>query len=290
MNFAPLIFGAATLGLLYAWLAWATFVSLRGLRFADITVDGSFVLGGAVAGTLMVHGQSPWLGCAAALGAGFCAGLATGLIHTKLGINDLLSGILVMTGLYSINLRIMGRANLPLLNTSSLLDSLPASLSKETGWLALAAGFAALGAGALVWFLRTDFGLALRAAGDGPSMLAAQGVPPQRMKLIGLAISNALAALGGCLVSQYQGFVDINMGIGMLLVGIAAVVIGESGFGRLRFTWMVGGCAVGAIVYRVLMAAAISAKIEPTDLRLVTALLVLGALALPSIRRKVMAR
>ena len=281
--------GAITQGLGYAFLAWGIYISLRVLNFADITVDGSFTLGGAVAATLIVRGAHPVPAVMAAILAAALAGAITGFIHTRFDINDLLAGILTMTALYSVNLHVMGRSNVSLLRERTLI-----TLLKETGlplsedWLVfgfflLLAIVCKLG---LDWFLRTDFGMAMRATGDNPLMITAQGVDTRRMKVMGLALANGLVGLAGALIAQYQGFADVGMGIGSLVAGIAAVIIGETLTGRRSLPWIVAGVAVGSAVFRLLIALALQVGLNPIDLKLVTAVFVFAALALPRLKRK----
>jgi putative ABC transport system permease protein len=281
--------GAITQGLGYAFLAWGIYLSLRVLDFADITVDGSFTLGGAVAATLIVRGVHPLPAIGVAILTAGLAGAVTGFIHTRFGINDLLAGILTMTALYSINLHVMGRSNVSLLRERTLI-----TLLRETGlplgedWLVfglflLLAIVCKLG---LDWFLRTDFGMAMRATGDNPLMITAQGVDTRRMKVMGLALANGLVGLAGALIAQYQGFADVGMGIGSLVAGIAAVIIGETLTGRRTLPWIVAGVAVGSAIFRLLIALALQVGLNPIDLKLVTAVFVFAALALPRLRRK----
>lgn len=281
--------GAATQGMAYAFLAWAALLSLRVLRFADISVDGTFTTGGAVAALLLLKGQSPLVACSAAIVAGLAGGAITGLIHTKLGINDLLSGILVMTALYSVNLHVMGRSNMPLLDAKTIVDLAGnLGIKLDSNWAPLVIFFLLAMAFrfALVALLKTDYGLALRATGDGPMMVPAQSVNTDLVKIVGLALANGMAAFSGALIAQYQGFVDIAMGIGSLVTGIAGVVIGERLLGVRGVGWNVTSAFVGAIVFRLLIAGALRIGLNPVDLKLATAVLVLIALSLPGLRRR----
>jgi putative ABC transport system permease protein len=281
--------GAITQGLGYAFLAWSIYLSLRVLKFADITVDGSFALGGAVAAILIVQKVHPVLAVGAAILAAALAGATTGLIHTRFGIGDLLAGILTMTALYSINLHIMGRSNVSLLRErtfTTLLAEAGLPLGEEWLTLGLFLLLAVLCKLGLDWFLRTDFGMAMRATGDNPAMITAQGVDTRRMKVAGLALSNGLVGLAGALIAQYQGFADVGMGIGSLVAGIAAVIIGETLAGQRSLFWIVGGVAVGSIIFRLLIALALQIGLNPIDLKLVTAAFVFVALALPRLKRK----
>jgi len=280
---------AVTQGLAYAFLAWAALLSLRILRFADISVDGTFTTGAAVAAVLLLRGTHPVLATLAAMVAGMAGGALTGLIHTKLGINDLLSGILVMTGLYSVNLRIMERSNLPLLDSNSIVDlpeKLGLKLSDTWAPFAVFLTLVLVTRTVLVWFLKTDYGLALRATGDNSVMITAQAVNTDLVKIVGLALSNGLAALAGALIGQYQGFVDISMGIGSLVAGIAGVIIGERLMGERSVAWRVAAAVMGAVTFRLLIAGALYAGLNPVDLKLITAVFVLIALSIPALRRK----
>lgn len=283
--------GALTQGLAYAFLAWGVYLTFRVLKFADITVDGSFALGAAVTATLLARKTDPATAILAGMGAGAAAGLVTGLIHTRFGINDLLSGILTMTALYSINLHVMGRSNVSLLNSETVLTWLQkhpalAGMKLTEDWVALglflvlAVAFKLL----LVWFLKTDLGMAMRATGDNPEMITAQGVNIHSMKLLGLALANALVGLAGGLVAQYQGFADVGMGIGSLVAGIAAVIIGETVVGRRGLPWLIAGVAIGSVLFRLLIAFALSRGLNPLDLKLVQAVFVFAALALPRLQ------
>jgi putative ABC transport system permease protein len=276
--------GAVTQGLAYAWLAWAAYLSLRVIKFADISVDGTFTLGASVSAALALAGWNPWLALAASLAAGMVGGTVTGILHTRLGVNDLLSGILVMTAAYSVNLRVMGKPNLGLVDVPSVF-SLPGNLSDETSQL-IVLGLLALAMTALLsWFLRTDYGIALRATGESEAMVSAQGFDPKVAKVVVLALSNGLAAVSGSLIAQYNGFADISMGIGALVSGIAGLIIGERLLGSKSLVVRVAGAAAGAIAYRTIIALALYKGLNPTDLKLLTAVFVLLAISLPTRRR-----
>ena len=280
--------GAITQGLAYAFLALGIYLTFRILDFPDLTVDGSLVTGAAVTGILLTKGVHPGLSILASILAGCLAGSITGMIHTKFKINPLLAGILMMTALYSINLHIMRRSNLPLLQERtliSILEGLNLPLSKELLPLIMFLVLAVIIRFALVWFLHTDLGLALRATGDNPSMITAQGVNIDTMKILGLVISNGLVAFSGSLIAQYQGFADVGMGIGMLVAGIASVIIGETVVVRKRISLTVSGVILGSITFRLIIALALKAGLNPIDLKLITAVFVFLALALPRLRR-----
>jgi putative tryptophan/tyrosine transport system permease protein len=281
-----------TQGLAFVALAWGVYLSSRVLRFPDITPDGSFPLGAAVAAALIITGVNPVLATLAAFGAGMFAGYITGVLHTRFGVTELLTGILVMTGLYSVNLRVMGRSNLSMLDQPSVATSVHELLPMTAAWnadltfaLIFGAMMVLLGLG-LVWYLRTDFGLAMRAVGDNPAMITAQGVDRRRMIELGLALANGLVAFSGALIAQYQGFADVGMGVGTLVGGMAAVILGETLKGK---RWGLGPTilmvACGAVGFRALIAIALRIGLDPIDLKLATAVFVLGALALPKLRQ-----
>jgi len=284
---------ALTLGCAYIALAWGVYLAARVLRFADISPDGTFPLGAAVAAALLVHGVHPLVATAAAIAAGMAAGYVTAILHTRLGVTDLLSGILVMTALYSVNLHVMGRSNLSLLDTETLVTRLHALAPMTKAWPddvtfgLLFLAIAVLLGGGLSWFLKTDFGIAIRSVGDNPAMITAQGVDRRGMVELGLALANGLVALSGALIAQYQGFADVSMGVGTLVAGMAAVILGETLWSRGRsLVATVAMVAVGALLFRSLVALALRVGLNPIDLKLVTALFVLGALALPRLRRR----
>lgn len=289
---------AVVQGLAYAALAWGVYVSSRVLRFADISPDGTFPLGAAVAAALLVKGVSPVPATLAAMLAGSAAGYVTGVLHTRLRVTDLLAGILVMTALYSVNLHVMGRSNISLLDTPTLVSQvrphLPAVMqgSEDLAFgLVFIVLVTAVG-GLLAWYLRTDFGMAMRAVGDNPAMIRAQGVDERVMIELGLGLANGLVALSGALIAQYQGFADAGMGVGTLVTGMAAVIIGETLMPRKPRVWLtMVAVAVGAIGFRALVALALRVGLSPIDLKLLTAAFVLLALSLPRFRiRRLMAR
>jgi putative ABC transport system permease protein len=280
------VFRVLEQGLVYAVMAVGVYLSSRVLDFPDLTVDGSFPMGAAIAARLLIGGIHPLVGTLLAPVAGFFAGAATGILNTKLRISNLLAGILTMTALYSVNLRVMGRANVPLLRTGTVLTVL-----QEKGIPPTISAFLLFCIVVVVVkfmvdvFLRTEFGLALRAIGDNESMIRSLGVNTDSMKIIGIGIANALVALSGALVAQYQGFADIGMGIGTVVAGLASVIIGEAiipprsvGMGTL-------GAIIGSVVYRLAVFLALRLGFAPTDLKLVTALLVIAALSGKSIKR-----
>jgi putative ABC transport system permease protein len=271
-------------GLAYALLALAVYLSFRTLNFPDLTVDGSFPLGGAVAAVLMDGGGDPFVATLAAVGAGLAAGTFTGLLNTKLKINALLSGILTMIGLYSINLAIMGRSNISLLRIDTVFDKIANVFGVTTSTTLVILSLAVLVTIIIIIlarFLHTNMGLAIRATGDNSQMIRGLGVDTDKTKIIGLSLSNGLVALSGALVAQDQGFTDVGMGIGMIIIGLASVIIGESLFRPKTVTWTLVSVAGGSIVYRLFVAVALRLGMAPGMLKLVTALLVIAVLAAP---------
>ncbi|EST53003.1 ABC transporter permease [Brevibacillus panacihumi W25] len=289
MNLA--LMGAIEQGLLFGILALGVYLTFRILNVPDLTVDGSFALGGAVAAKLIIGGSNPFLATAVAFVVGCLAGAFTGVLHTKGKVNALLAGILTMIALYSVNLRIMGKANLPLLREETLLTYTKALgipnlvISGVTLLTGVAIVFAV---GVLIlkliidWFLHTDLGLDLRATGDNPKMIRSFGVNTDSTTIIGLSLSNGLVAVSGAWLAQFQGFADVGMGIGMIVIGLASVIVGEVLFGSssiFRVTLAVIG---GSIVYRLVIALALQAGLDPSDLKLITALIVIVALTVPT--------
>jgi putative ABC transport system permease protein len=266
---------------------------MRIYNFPDITADGSLTLGASVTAAMLISGAPAVLAVIASIIAGFFAGALTGTIHTKLRVNGLLSGILVTTALYSVNLRIMGKANIPLLTVQNIISPFEKAFSVIPKFVVSLVYF--LVVILIIWAIlailfKTNFGLAMRATGDNETMIAAQGVDTDYMKIIGIGLSNALIALCGSVVAQYQGFADIGMGIGIIVFGLASVIIGESLLinfqKRASVTAMLILVVVGAIVFRLLVAFALSIGLDPVDLKLITALFVLLAVGLPQLRLK----
>jgi putative ABC transport system permease protein len=303
-----LLLGALTIGLILSLLAMGVMVSFRIFSVPDITTDGSLTLGAAVAATLIVMGVPPLFATLAALLAGFLAGSVTGFIHTKFRIDALLSGILVMTALYSVNLRIMGKSNVPLMSDRTLASEAGWLGEKLTGmervnvlgWSVLTADLSMLAgalvcavAGALVvyFFFRTEIGTAMRATGDNSQMVRALGANVEIYRIFGLAMANGLVALSGALFAQFQGFADAQMGIGQVVVGLASVIIGESLTGGNRSLGLtLAGAIFGSVLFRLLVAIALRAGLDPNDLKLITAIFVLAALVLPALIGKIKRR
>jgi putative ABC transport system permease protein len=281
--------GAISQGLIYAFMALGIYLTFRILDFPDLTVDGSMVTGAAVTAILIVNGMHPLPAILIAICVGSLAGGVTGFIHTKFHINSLLSGILVMTALYSVNLHIMGRSNLPLMRERTVLtlvENLHLPIARELVFLLFFLILVIVFRMLLVWFLQTDLGLAIRATGDNPQMITAQGVNITKTKILGLCISNGMVALTGSLIAQYQGFADAGMGIGMLVAGIASVIIGETLAVKKKMGFVVNAVIAGSVIFRLLIALALKAGLNPIDLKLITALFVFLALALPHLRSK----
>ena len=296
--------GAIAAGLVFSLVALGVYISFRVLDFPDLTIDGSFPLGAALAATFITSGMNPYLTLPVAFIGGALAGTATALIATRLKIHSLLASILVTTGLISVNLRIMGKSNIPLLNVDTIFtpfaDSFRAFLVSVGGpQMARMSNniLAIIIFGVIVivakltldWFMRTEIGLAVRATGDNPQMIRALGVNTDNMIILGLALSNGLVGLAGALIAQYQGFADINMGVGLIIAGLAAVILGETFFRPSHFSTASTSVIFGMIIYRIAIAAALVISIplpngdkftiDAQDVKLVTALLVLSALA-----------
>ena len=300
-----LLIGALTLGLILALLALGVYVSYRIFNIPDMTTEGTITLGASVAAVMMVNGHNPVLATAVATLAGTAAGTITGLLATKCKINALLSGILVMTGLYSVNLHIMGKSNVPLLETdtfSTYAGRFGTHLFGGTGNLNIG-GWAVSVRDAsiliaillliimicliLYWFLRTDLGTAMRASGDNPHMICALGVSVDAATIFGLAMSNGLIGLCGALMAQYQGFADVQMGVGMVVLGIASVIIGESLVGTRAVGLLISGTVMGSVLFRLLVAIALRWGLNPNDLKLITAVFVFAALVMPNFARRI---
>jgi putative ABC transport system permease protein len=276
-------------GLAYGLVAIGVYITFRVLAFPDLTVDGSFPLGGAVAAVLIINGINPWLATVAALVAGMGAGLITSLLNTKLRINALLAGILMMVGLYSVNLMIMGRANIPLLREVTVFDQVAQLFGTSTSTTLSIVFMVVLVAIILVvlnWFLRTDIGLALRATGNNEQMVRGLGGDTTLTTILGVSISNGLVALAGAMIAQNQGFTDVGMGIGMIVLGLASVIIGEGIFRPRGITTILLAVVGGAFAYRLFLGIALRLGLPPSDLKLITALLVVVVLAIPFIRKK----
>jgi len=302
-----LLLGALTLGFIFALIALGVYISFRIFAFPDITADGSSTLGAALAAMLLVHNVNPLLGTAVAVAGGFLAGAATGILATKFRINGLLAGILVMTGLYSVNLHIMGRSNISVLGSTTLstyAERIGTSFAHThalniLGWdvtslelsLFVASFLFVAAVGCVMYvFFQTSLGTAMRATGDNSEMIRALGVNDQSMIILGLAISNGLIALGGALIVQYQGFADVQMGIGIVVWGLASVIIGEALVGTMQLGLSITGAIMGSVLFRLMIAIALRMGLNPNDLKLVTAVFVFLALVTPTLLKRIRSR
>lgn len=279
-------------GLLWSLLALGVYITFRVLDIADLTVEGSFPLGASVAVTLLVKDVNPVTAILAAALAGGVAGVVTGLLHTKLRIPALLAGILTMIALYSVNLRIMGKANISLLGKETAFTLVESSLGVAYSQAVLLVGLIScvLFSVLMYWFFGTEIGAAIRATGFNPQMIRAQGVDTNIMLLIGLFFSNALVAVAGSLVAQSNGFADVGMGVGTIVIGLASVIIGEVLFGTRSFKNSLISVILGSIVYRLVIAIVLQMGMPPNDLKLFTAVLVAIALSLPMVKGKFQSR
>jgi putative ABC transport system permease protein len=298
-----LLMGALTLGFIFSLVALGVLISFRIFAFPDITADGSSTLGAALAAMLLVRNVNPLVATATGFAGGFFAGAMTGTLATKFKINGLLAGILVMTGLYSVNLHIMGRSNISVMGASTLstyAERAGVALMHQhsfslMGWevsaleasLLVAAFLFIVLAGCVMYvFFQTNLGTAMRATGDNNDMVRALGVNDENMIILGLAVSNGLIALGGACITQYQGFADVQMGIGMVVWGLASVIIGEALVGTRQLGLSITGAVMGSVLFRLLVAIALRLGLNPNDLKLVTAIFVFLALITPALLKK----
>ncbi|WP_223701866.1 ABC transporter permease [Sutcliffiella deserti] len=300
------LFGSFELGIIYAIMALGVYLSFRVLDFPDLTVDGSFVTGAAVAATMIVNGVNPVLATVVAMLAGFLAGCITGALHTFGKINALLSGILMMIALYSINLRIMGKSNIPMLNTDTFFTHLREWWSSTGIDSFLNNIFVAIGIGDYAprtwgvifvmiivtliikfltdWFLKTEIGLAIRATGDNKRMIRSFSANTNGLVILGLGVSNAMVAFSGALIAQHGGFADVGMGIGMIIIGLASVIIGEALFGTKSIARTTLAVIGGAIIYRIVITLALRVEfLETGDMKIITATIVIIALITPKV-------
>jgi putative ABC transport system permease protein len=299
-----LLIGSLTIGLILALLALGVFISFRIFNFPDITVEGSVTFGASIAAALIATGWNPLLATVLAFFGGMVAGATTGVLHTKFKINGLLAGILVMTSLYSINLHVMGKSNIPLMSGVTLISWFegwtPAFFGgigevNVLGWMVNGADIIVMFCMFIItiffgillfWFFRTDIGTAMRATGNNPQMIRALGVNTQAMIILGLALSNGMIAVSGALLAQYQGFADVQMGIGMLVWGLASVIIGEALITKKTLGFIITGAIMGSLLFRLLVAIALRWGMNPNDLKLITAAFVFIALILPGFIEK----
>ncbi|MEG0769568.1 MAG: ABC transporter permease [Ruthenibacterium sp.] len=274
--------GAVSQGLIWGILALGVYITFKVLDFADLTVDSSLCTGGAVSAMLIIAGVHPLLTLPLAMLAGMCAGAVTGLLNTRLGIPPILAGILTQLALYSVNIRIMGRANIGLNKKPTIISLGNIPVAILVGLLMVAAVIAGL-----YWFFGTELGCAIRATGNNRKMVRAQGVNTNSMKMLGLMLSNGLVGLAGALLAQYQGNADINMGRGAIVIGLASVIIGEVIFGtRFNFAYQLGSIVCGSIIYFAIIALVLQLGLHTDDLKLFSATVVAFALGLPYLRGK----
>jgi len=280
---------ALSQGLLWAILGIGIHITYRILGISDLTSEGSFTLGAAVGASLIVNGVNPWLAGLLAVGSGALAGFVTGILNTRFGIPSLLAGILSMTGLYSINLRIMGKANIALTNETTVLTSLKNlfGLAKDRdAAILLGVIVCTIVIAALVWFFNTEFGYTIVATGNNDKMIEANGVSSKLTKVVGLMIANGLIALSGCLVSQYNGYADVTMGVGAIVIGLASVIIGEVVLKKHNLFVSLLGVCLGSIIYRLIVSIVINTSIiGANDIKLITAIVVAIAISVTTLKK-----
>ena len=291
--------GGATLGIIWAIMALGLYLTYRVLNYADLTVDGSLTLGGAISAVCVASGVQPIIAILIATIGGMLAGSVTGFLHTKFKIPDLLAGILTQFGLYSINLRIMGKANFGLLNQTTLFSQIKA-MGVPSKWAGFLVGivFAVVLIIVIYCFFGTEIGCALRATGNNPNMVRAMGSNTKTYIVLGLVVGNGLVAMAGGLLAQYQGYADINMGVGTIVIGLAAIMIGEVLFSKRTYIHRLTGVVIGSIVYRIIIAfvlrisltANLVIKITADDMKLITAIIVVIALVAPTLKDNAVAK
>ena len=287
--------GGATLGIIWGIMALGLYLTYRVLNYADLTVDGSLALGGAISAVYVAAGVQPIIAVLLATVGGMAAGFVTGTLHTKLGIPDLLAGILTQFGLYSINLRIMGKANFGLLNETTLFTQIE-DLGVPSRWVGFVVGIVFVVALIILiyCFFGTEIGCAVRATGNNPDMVKAMGGNTKAYIVLGLVVGNGLVAMSGALLAQYQGYADINMGVGTIVIGLAAIMIGEVLFSKKSYMHRLTGVIIGSIVYRIIIAFVLRIslhtsgvlKITADDMKLITAIIVVIALVAPNVKIK----
>ena len=289
----------ATLGIIWGIMALGLYLTYRVLNYADLTVDGSLTLGGAISAVYVAAGVQPIVAILLATIGGMLAGAVTGFLHTKLRIPDLLAGILTQFGLYTVNLRIMGKANFGLLNETTLFSQIK-ELGVPSKWAGLIVGlvFVVVLIILIYCFFGTEIGCALRATGNNPDMVKAMGANTKRYIILGLVVGNGLVAMSGALLAQYQGYADINMGVGTIVVGLAAIMIGEVLFSKRTYFHRLAGVIIGSIVYRIIIAIVLRIsmnsnlfiKITADDMKLITAIIVIIALVAPGLKDKALSK
>lgn len=289
-----IIIGAVAQGLIWAVMAIGVYITYRILDIADLTCEGCFTLGGAVTCVLISQNVNPFVATFVALIAGLIAGLVTGVLHTKFKIPALLAGILTMTALWSVNLRVMGKSNIPLLKQTTIISILEDKLSAMGVAASNTKSFAAIIAGLILtvivililwWFFKTEFGIALRATGNNQNMIRANGVNTNATIIFGVMLGNGLIALSASLVSQYNSFADISMGIGTIVIGLASVIIGEVVFGHRNILHSLIAVSLGSILYRIIIAIVLKFGLKTDDMKLISSILLALALCFPAIRK-----
>ena len=274
--------GATAQGLVWGVMALGVYVTYKLLDIADLTVDSSLCTGGATSAVLILMGMHPLLSLVFAVFAGMLAGLVTGFLHTRLRIPAILAGILTQLGLYSINLRIMGKSSVALLRQPVVISLGNIPMALLIGVLVAAAVVAVM-----YWFFGTELGCAIRSTGNNRKMVRAQGVNTDTMKIIGLVLSNGLVGLAGGLLAQYQGSANINMGRGAIVIGLASVIIGEVIFGaRFNFAYQLGSIVAGSVIYQIVIAFVLQLGLSTEDLKLFSAVTVALALSVPALQKK----
>lgn len=292
-SFLMAILGAVSQGVLWSVMALGVYITFRLLDIADLSVDGTFALGGVITAVMIVKGTNPVLALVIATFGGMIAGWITGILHTKLGIPAILAGILTMISCYSVNLRIAGGAsNIPLLKADTVmsnLNKLLPGLSKSNTSLLIGVAVAVIVVIFMYWFFGTEMGSALRATGNNENMVRALGVNTDTMKIIGLVLSNGFVALSGGIVAQSQKYADVGMGTGTIVIGLASIVIGEVVFGkRFNFAYVLFSVIMGSVIYRIIIAVVLRFNFFTTgDLKLLTAIIVAISLSVPLIKNKV---
>lgn len=287
MNLASLIAavpGAISQGVLWGIMALGVYTTYRILGTSDLTVDGSFATGGCVAAVLLMNGVNPFLTLVISLIAGMLAGAITGFLHTVCEIPAILAGILTQLGLYSINLRIMGRSNTPLLKADTIFKQMSEmfSLSNQQSGIVIGVIAVVIIVGGMYWFYGTEIGSAIRATGNNEKMVRSSGVNTNVTKMLGFMIANGLVALSGALVAQSQGYGDVKQGTGAIVIGLASIIIGEVVFGKKgHFMWRLSSIVIGSILYRIVVALVLQMGLSTDDLKLLTAILVAIALTVP---------
>ena len=268
-----MLLGTLEQSFIFAIMVLGVYLSYKILDFPDMTVDGSFPLGGAVASAILIKGGNPILALVAATLCGAIAGLITGMIHVKLKVTNLLAGIIVMTGLYSVNLRIMGKSNIPLFSVKHLFNGNMIPIVTLVILLILAKI-------TIDYLLKTKFGFALKALGDNETLVISLGIDEKRLKIYGLMIANSFVALSGAILAQYQGFADVGMGTGTIITGLASIIIGEAIFKKRSFISMSMTVILGTIIYRTIIAMSLKLGMNASDLKLITSILVVGIIFL----------